>query len=450
MNDLMLSVSGLRGIVGTSLTSEIIAKYVSAFAHFAGHGKIVIGRDSRTSGEFISRICTGALQAMGVEVIDLGIVPTPTVQMLTEMHGADGGMVITASHNPAQWNGLKFVAANGMFLPPDKAEQLFSIAREGSYQGVSFDRLGNVLPEQGAIDMHIRKIMQLEFVNKEGLQKRKFKVVIDTVNGAGGLIMPKLLEEMGCELIVLNGEANGLFAHNPEPLAEHLSELSKSVREHGADLGIATDPDVDRCALIDEQGNAIGEELTLAIATKFMLARQMGHVVTNLSTSRMIDDLARYYNCPIHRTPVGEIHVAAKMREVNAVIGGEGNGGVILPQLHLGRDAPVAAAIVLQALLEFGQPMSELCRQLPKYAISKHKVDTSGLATEKIYAALEKHYSDAEVSKLDGVKFDFDEHWLHLRKSNTEPVVRIIAEARSADAADKHCFEVAEIIRGLH
>lgn len=373
LSRLMVSISGLRGEVGSTLTPEIIVRYTQAFAKFVKDGKVVLGRDSRVSGPFIADLVRGTLVASGCQVIDIDIVPTPTVQLEIEHHQAAGGIAITASHNPIQWNGLKFMGSDGRFLSPAQAQQVYQMAdrNESSLQG--WENLGSVIFDDQAIERHIEKVLNISFLDVEAIRKRKFKVAVDTVNGAGGHIIPQLLEALGCEVIAINQEPNGRFAHTPEPLPENLIQLSEAVRQHGADVGFAVDPDVDRCAIVDNEGQPIGEEYTLAIATKLVFSKQLGRMVVNMSTSRASEDIARYYNCMFVRSKVGEINVAEKMKEIDAIIGGEGNGGVILPEVHLGRDAPVAVALTLQALLEHGGTMKELKASLPQYEMVKRK-----------------------------------------------------------------------------
>ena len=442
MKNLMISISGVRGVIGETMTPDLITKMVAAFAHITGHGKVVLGRDSRPSGEFVKHIAKGTLLASGCEVVDLDIVPTPTVQLITEILGADAGLVITASHNPVEWNGLKFIDSDGLFFPPEKAEQLFELAEAGGFQTVPVESLGKTVVKDNAVEEHINRILKLDYIDVNALKKKKFKVVVDTVNGAGGTIIPELLKALGCSVVGLNLEMTGFFAHNPEPLAENIVELCQAVVKEKANLGIAVDPDVDRCALVDEKGIPLSEEYTLTLATKFVLSKKMGNVIINMSTTRAVEEITKYYNCPIFRTPVGEIHVAKLMKEKSAAIGGEGNGGVILPEIHLGRDAPVAVALTLQHLMEFGGTISELRAEMPQYFISKHKINIEGLDPDKILVKLEKIYKGATVNKDDGLKLDFDEYWNHIRKSNTEPIIRIIAEARSEEEADKVCFDV--------
>jgi phosphomannomutase len=447
MSNLMVSISGLRGIVGETLTPRTITRFTSAFAYLSGNGTIVLGRDSRPSGLFISHLVKGTLLSLGCEVVDLGIVPTPTVQLMTEKLGANGGMIVTASHNPVQWNGLKFVGEDGMFLAPDKAQEMFAIADSEIYNPVAVDKLGQSVENFEAMDIHINKVLNLGFIDPQLIKKKKFKVAFDPVNGASAVIISKLLERLGCAVEAINTETHGFFAHTPEPVPENLSDLSELVKKVGADVGFAIDPDGDRCALLDENGNPLSEEYTITLATKFILSKRMGNVVVNMSTTRAVEDIARYYNCPFFRTPVGEIHVAKLMQEKGAAIGGEGNGGVILPDVHLGRDSLVAVAIVLQFMAESGISLSEMKAQLPQYSIAKHKINIEGLDPDKIFAHFRQVYNQAEINDLDGLKLDFEAHWLHLRKSNTEPIIRIIAEAKSLDKAEQICMEAMTEIK---
>lgn len=432
---LMRSVSGLRAVVGEGLTPENIIRHVAAFASIQRNGKMVIGRDSRVSGPFMVKLVSGVLMGMGREVIDLGIVPTPTVQFMVEKLKAAGGIAITASHNPVQWNGLKFIDSDGLFLMPDKIATLFSKADENHFTYVPYPQLGTEQQYEQAITEHIEAILGLPFLDLDRIRSRKFRVVVDTVNGAGGKIIPELLARLGCEVIALNTEMNGLFAHTPEPLPENLTGLCQTIREKKADLGIAVDPDVDRCALVDETGTPLGEEYTLALAVKCVLSKKLGPVVTNLSTSRVIDDVVMYYNSILYRTPVGEIHVAGKMREIGAVIGGEGNGGVILPDVHLGRDAPVAVALTLQLMAEENRPISAIKQSLPQYEIVKDKIDVQGLNVPELMNKIREKFKNARMNEDDGLKIDLPDYWIHFRKSNTEPIVRIIVEAGDRNKA---------------
>jgi len=445
----MVSISGVRGIVGESLTPSIIEKYTLAYGSFLNKGTVILGRDSRTSGEFINDIVKGCLLATGCKVIDVGIVPTPTVQMEILHHKAQGGIAITASHNPPEWNGLKFMDDNGRFLSPDKADKIYSDADKGNFHLQKWNDIGSFKSDKNANSRHIEELLKLPYFDIKAIQKRKFKVVIDCVNGAGGLIIPQLLEKLGCETIVLNGEANGYFAHTPEPLPENLTELSKTVKEYKADLGFAVDPDVDRCAIIDNKGNTIGEEYTLALAVKFILSQKLGNVVVNMSTSRASEDIAKYYNCPFIRTKVGEINVAEEMVKSEAIIGGEGNGGVILPELHLGRDAPAAIALTLQALLEFGGTMNELFLSLPQYKIVKKKINIEGLKPDELLQKMADKHKDKKIDFLDGLKIDTENTWVHLRKSNTEPIIRVMAEAPTEKEAEELAITYLNEIKSL-
>jgi len=447
----MVSISGVRGIVGESLTPAVIQKYTLAFGEYCGAKKVIVGGDSRTSGVFIRNIVKGCLEAVGCEVIDIGIVPTPTVQMEIVYHQAAGGIAVTASHNPPEWNGLKFMGANGRFLSPDQAELVYQSADKNQFNFRSWKNLGKTVSDDQANQRHISAIIKLPFIEVDKIRQHKFKVVIDCVNGAGGLIIPVLLKEFGCDIKVLNGEANGYFAHTAEPLPENLGELCTQVKKSKADIGFAVDPDVDRCAIIDNSGAPIGEEYTLALAVKFILMKKLGPVVVNMSTSRASEDITRYYNCRFIRTKVGEINVADEMAREQAVIGGEGNGGVILPDLHLGRDAPLAVALTLQFLLESGQTMRELFLSLPQYKIIKAKINIEGLNPDKILENIAADHADQPINFLDGLKIDTDTTWVHLRKSNTEPIIRIMAEApdeqQAQNLVNKYMDEIKKLIK---
>ncbi len=449
MSTLMVSISGVRGIVAESLTPAIIQKYAVAFGTFINKSPLIVGRDSRTSGTSISNILKGCLQATGCEVIDIGIVPTPTVQMEILYHKAAGGVAITASHNPSEWNGLKFMDGNGRFLSPEKAGQVYELADRGDFTYRDWNQVGNEIRDSGANNRHIEAILGLQYIDVSALKKRKFSVAVDCVNGAGGMIIPRLLEKLGCKVIPINEEPDGRFAHTPEPLPENLGQLKKLVKESKADIGFAVDPDVDRCAIVDNKGQAVGEEYTLTLAVKFYLSKKLGPVVVNMSTSRASEDIAKYYNCPFLRSKVGEINVVEEMVAQDAVIGGEGNGGVILPELHLGRDAPVAVAITLQSLLEFEGSAETLVQSLPRYHMVKDKINIEGKNPDIIIEKLIDQFADKKVDLLDGLKIDEENYWIHLRKSNTEPIIRIIAEAKTAKEAQSIVREYTTIIHKL-
>ncbi len=449
MSVLMVSISGVRGIVGESLTPAVIQNFALAFGTYVNQSSIIIGGDSRTSGSFIKNIVKGSLQATGCKVIDIGIVPTPTVQMEILHHQAAGGIAITASHNPSEWNGLKFMDANGRFLSPEKAGAVYELADKGDFNLKGWQNVGNETTDTQANKRHIEAVINLPYIDVKALKKRNFTVVADCVNGAGGLIIPLLLEELGCNVHVINGEADGHFAHTPEPLPENLGQLSKMVIEKRADIGFAVDPDVDRCAIIDNTGQPIGEEYTLASAVKFILGKKLGPVVVNMSTSRASEDIAKYYNCPFSRSKVGEINVVEEMAKNDAIIGGEGNGGIILPDIHLGRDAPIAVALSLQHLLESGSTMADLVKSLPQYVMVKSKIAIGDSDPDKVINALIDKFSDQKINLLDGLKIDAADHWVHLRKSNTEPIIRIIAEAKTKEKANQVVQDYTKIIKDL-
>jgi phosphomannomutase len=448
---LMVSISGIRGIVGTSLTPEIVVKYTAAFAEYCDRGAIIIGRDGRVTGKTIGNIVSSTLLEMGCDVVAIGVCPTPTVQLAVEKKRAAGGISITASHNPMEWNGLKFLASTGLFLDASENRDLWALADRKRLSYAPWNRLGNHTPDPGFIDEHIRNVLSLSYISTERVRQRKLKVVVDCVNAAGGVIVPKLLREFGCDVFEMNCDVSGIFAHVPEPLPENLSGLCDRVRQEGADLGIAVDPDVDRLVLIDEKGETFGEEYTIASVVKFVLEKETRRgskgeaarteppkVVVNLSTTRAVDDIARSAGAEVIRTAVGEINVAKKMREVGALVGGEGSGGVILPQSHLGRDALVGIALTLQHVAEFGGTVSELKRTLPLYSITKAKVEVQGADGEAQLKRLEgKFSSTGRITTIDGLKIDFADSWVHLRKSNTEPIIRIIAEAPAKSQADE-------------
>lgn len=449
MKTLMTSVSGVRGVVGDSLTPDVVVKYVHAFAQPLQGKKVIVGGDPRVSQVFIRPLVKAVLVASGCQVIDIGVTPTPTVQVATEKLQAAGGIAITASHNPVQWNGLKFIGANGLFLPEREIGEVFHRADSGQVDYVSWSSLGSEEIYDGAIDDHLALIYDLPIIDVEKIRSKKFKVVLDCVNGAGGTIIPRMLEHLGCEVVGLNLEPTGIFAHTPEPIPQNLKDLATKVAEESADLGVAVDPDVDRCALIGNDGHPLGEEYTLAMAVKFMLSKKLGEVVINLSTSRAIDEIVKYYNCVLHKTRVGEINVAQKMKESGAVIGGEGNGGVILPDVHLGRDAPVAVALTLQHLAEFGGSITELKQSLPQFYILKDKTPLGEVDPEKVLAHFKKVYKDAELNDSDGLRIDTDEFWLHLRRSNTEPIMRLIVETRTPEISWRVLQEAKQEIAGL-
>lgn len=434
---LIRSVSGLRGTVHDDLTTAVVGRYAGAFGLFLksrGARRVAIARDSRQSGPAFARAAGEALAECGLEVVDLGMVATPTAQVAVESMGLDGGIVVTASHNPVEWNALKFMGPGGRFLGEAEAKELFSLVD----RGVAFDPggpVGIVVQDTEAVRRHLDRLFSLEWLRADEVRARRFKVALDCVRGAGVTVMPDVLERLGCVVSAINLEPDGRFPREPEPLPENLGELGELVRRSGADLGIAVDPDVDRCALVDEQGEPIGEDYTLAFAVRAVLARKRGPVVANLSTSMVVEDAAREHGEELVRAPVGEANVVERMRAVGAVVGGEGNGGVILPAVHLGRDAPVAAALVLRFIADRGAPLSEIVNSAPRYAIVKAKVPKPAGSLEPWFRALERALGGAMADRQDGLRLTLPDRWLHVRASGTEPVARIIAEAPNRSAA---------------
>jgi len=451
---LMVSISGVRGIVGESITPEIVVKYASAFADYCEGGKIVVGRDGRVTGKIIGNLVASTLLAKGCEVIALGVAPTPTIGIAVEQLHAAGGISITASHNTIEWNGLKFIGQSGMFLNAEENKRMWAIADQAPRAYASWKNLGRHLVDDSFLRQHIDMVMNLPYIKPEVIRRRKFKVVVDCINAAGGVIVPSLLRELGCDVIEMNCEVSGIFSRDPEPLPENLGALAARVRAAGADLGIAVDPDVDRLVFITENGEPFGEEYTVTTATQFVLSKlqnsqQQPVVVVNLSTTRAIDDVARSFGAKVFRTRVGEINVASKMKDVRAVIGGEGSGGVILPAVHYGRDAIVGIGLILQQLVEFGGTLSGLKGTLPQYKIVKSKVDVPGKLSDRLWEKIQTRYAtNGNINMDDGVKIDLRDSWVHLRKSNTEPVVRIIAEAPTAESAQELVRQCTELIAG--
>ncbi|MEP7218789.1 MAG: phosphoglucosamine mutase [Bacteroidota bacterium] len=441
------SISGLRGTIGDGLTPDLIVRYVAAFTEYAGTGIIVVGRDGRPSGSWIEEIVVGTVRACGSAARVIGVAPTPTVQLATEKSEAVGGISITASHNPSEWNGLKFLNSDGIFLSPEDCVRFFAIAdrlEPRSYAG--WREIGSRVDAEGDLNRHIELALALPFVTVDGLQGRAFKVVVDAVNASGSVIVPRLLERCGCEVIPLFCDGSGSFPHTPEPLPENLTLLSDAVIAGGADLGIAVDPDADRLVLIDENGVPFGEEYTITQAADFILRWERGRdadaellAVVNLSTTRAVEDVAAKYGARVLRTPVGEINVARKMKESGAVIGGEGSGGVILPSLHYGRDSLAGIIITLQHLLEHGGTLSSLRADLPSYEIVKRRADLApGTDTAAMLKLIESEAGDnARITTDDGLKIDFERSWVHLRASNTEPIIRVIAEAAARAEAEE-------------
>jgi len=431
---LMIGVSGIRGRVGEALTPEVVARYAAGFGAWAsrrdGSRRIVVGRDSRVSGPMFHRVVLSALQSVGCDVIDIGLTTTPTCQLAVEHHHAGGGLMISASHNPIEWNALKCIGPTGLFLENSEGVEMRALIETGIPRA-TWDKLGTIEQDTGAIERHIARVLAIPYVDVEGIRRRQFHVALDCVRGAGSVIMPALLERLGCRVTAINLEADGRFPRPPEPVPENLGELERVVLESGAVIGFAVDPDVDRLALVSDAGKAIGEDFTLALAARLVLRHRKGSVVTNLSTSRLIEDVATAANVRVVRAPVGEVNVAVRMRDDGAPIGGEGNGGVILSEVHLGRDAPIGAALVLQLLHEDNQSLSQIVSELPRYVIVKDKLDRPNASLDTVYEALRAAFPTAEADTQDGLRLSWPDRWVHVRPSGTEPIVRVIAEAPS-------------------
>jgi phosphomannomutase len=452
---LMVSISGIRGVVGESLTPEVVVRYAAAFADYCKGGPIVVGRDGRSTGSVIANLTVSTLLAKGSDVIAIGICPTPTVQLGVEKFGAAGGISVTASHNPIIWNGLKFLSSSGLFLNAAENAEFWAIAEGGAGAYAAWDGLGRHRKAPEMIEYHIERILELPYLDVASIRRRQFKIVLDCVNAAGSVIVPELLRRFGCSVVEMHCDGSGVFAHDPEPIPENLGELCRRVVAEKADLGIAVDPDVDRLVLIDEKGHPIGEEYTIASVVKFVLSRERARaasqshtVVVNLSTTRAVDDIASAYGAEVIRTPVGEINVAKRMGEVGAVIGGEGSGGVILPQVHLGRDAPVGIGLTLQHLADFGGPLSELRASLPPYSIVKTKLPLGSLKADEVFDRVASRYhAQGRLDTQDGLKIDLPSGWIHLRKSNTEPIIRIITEAPTRGEAERLLGDVSRLVK---
>ena len=457
---LIKSISGIRGTIGGALGDNLtpidIVKFTTAYARFMSeknNGKrltIVVGRDARISGEMVNDIIEGTLLGCGVDVINVGLCTTPGTEMAVITHKADGGIIITASHNPKQWNALKLLNEKGEFLNDAEGKRVLALAEDEEFDFPDVDNIGKVVLREDFNPTHIEQVLALDMVDVDAVKERKFKVVVDAVNSIGGVVIPALLRALGCDVVELNCTPDGHFAHNPEPLAEHLTEISRVVVEQKADLGVVVDPDVDRLALVNEDGTMFGEEYTLVAVADYILSQSVGNTVSNLSSSRALSDVTKAYGGEYSASAVGEVNVVTKMKEVGAVIGGEGNGGVIYPALHYGRDALVGVALFLTHLVKKNCTMTELRATYPAYYASKNKIQlTPEIDVDKVLLEMKARYAGENVNDIDGVKIDFPENWVHLRKSNTEPIIRVYTEAKSADEADalaqRIMGEIAEI-----
>lgn len=456
---LIKSISGIRGTIGgpagDTLNPLDIVKFTSAYATFIrkstpdGSNKIVVGRDARISGEMVKNVVCGTLLGMGYDVINIGLASTPTTELAVTMAGADGGIIITASHNPRHWNALKLLNNKGEFLTAADGAEVLAIAEAESFVYADVDHIGKY-SEESFDERHIDAVMKLKLVDAEAVKKAGFKVVVDTINSVGGIILPPLLDRLGVEYKILNGEANGDFAHNPEPLEKNLSGIMDELKKGGYDLGIVVDPDVDRLAFICEDGKMYGEEYTLVSVADYILSHTPGATVSNLSSTRALRDVTEKHGGKYSAAAVGEVNVTTKMKEVGAVIGGEGNGGVIYPESHYGRDALVGIALFLSSLAQKGMKVSELRKTFPEYFIAKNRIDlTPETNVDALLAEVKKMYEsqpDVTVNDIDGVKLDFPDKWVHLRKSNTEPIIRVYSEAHTMEEADAIGKKIMDIV----
>ncbi len=445
---LIKSISGIRGTIGGetsfNLTPLDTVLFTSAFASWLKNSfdlkeyKVVVGRDARTSGSMIQGLVNQTLVGYGIEVLDLGLSTTPTIEMAVLRHQAHGGIIVTASHNPKQWNGIKLLNKRGEFLNAVSGKAILEIAEQHGFEYASLDDLGKITSVTGSIEEHVKEVLNLPLVNSKGIRKMKFKVVVDAVNSTGGIAIPILLEALGVSFLPIFCDPTGHFPHNPEPLKEHLTELSKKVVEEKADFGIVVDPDVDRLAFVDENGDVFGEEYTLVACSDYVLSKTPGNIVSNLSSTQALSEITNKKGGTYYASAVGEINVVEKMKEVNAVIGGEGNGGIIYPDLHYGRDALVGVALFLSLLTENNQKVSLLRASYPDYSMSKKKIFLSeGIDADLILKKIASKYSKRNPITVDGVKIAFESSWVHLRKSNTEPIIRLFSEAKSQKEANK-------------
>lgn len=444
---LIKSISGIRGTIGGKPTDNLTpidtVKFAAAYGTWLQNQyqdkklKVVVGRDARISGEMIQQLVMNTLVGLGIEVVDLGLSTTPTVEIAVTLENADGGIILTASHNPKQWNALKLLNNKGEFLNAAAGARILELVESDQYDFAEVDHLGSITQVDHYIDTHIEEVCRLKLVDPDKIAAANFKVVVDAVNSTGGIAIPKLLRRLGVEVVELYCEPTGHFPHNPEPLKEHLTELSELVKKENADLGVAVDPDVDRLVFISEDGEIFGEEYTLVACADYVLGKTPGNTVSNMSSSRALRDVTQSHGGTYTASAVGEVNVVEKMKETNAVIGGEGNGGIIYPDSHYGRDSLVGVALFLTHLAEKQMKASELRSTYPSYFMSKKKIElTPQLDVDAILKQIEQHYATEEVSTVDGVKIDFPQHWVHLRKSNTEPIIRIYTEATSQEKAD--------------
>ena len=457
---LIKSISGIRGTIGgkvdENLTPIDAVKFAAAYGSWLKgqrgkeHVKVVIGRDARISGEMIQNLVQYTLIGLGIDVINIGLSTTPTVEVAVPLEKADGGIILTASHNPKEWNALKLLNNKGEFVSDQDGRAILRIAQENDFSFATVDHLGKLSHDDRYIDLHIEQVLALPLVTPKAIQEKKFRVVVDAVNSTGGIAIPRLLERLGVEVVKLYCEPNGHFPHNPEPLREHLGDICKKVVEEKADFGIVVDPDVDRLAFITDQGEMFGEEYTLVACADYVLSKAKGNVVSNLSSSRALRDIAQKYGVTYSAAAVGEVNVVTEMKRIEAIIGGEGNGGIIYPELHYGRDALVGVALFLSLLAERGGSVQQLRENYPAYFMSKNKIQlTEQINPDLILKAMEQKYAHEQTTTIDGLKIDFADSWVHLRKSNTEPIIRIYTEGKSQKEADDLAQRFIEEMRAL-
>lgn len=457
---LIKSISGIRGTIGgkpgDNLTPLDTVKFAAAYGAWLkkqrnkDRYKVVVGRDARISGHMIQQLVMNTLTGMGIDIIDLDLSTTPTVEVAVPMEHADGGIILTASHNPKQWNALKLLNADGEFLNAEEGAKILEFAEAASYDFAEVDYLGEISRNDAYIDIHIDEVLDLELVDEDLIKDANFKVVVDAVNSTGGIAIPLLLERLGVDVVKLYCDPTGDFPHNPEPLKEHLGDICAKVKEENADLGVVVDPDVDRLAFITEKGEMFGEEYTLVACADYVLSERKGNTVSNLSSSRALRDVTEKHGGSYFASAVGEVNVVNLMKEKEAVIGGEGNGGIIYPELHYGRDSLVGVALFLTHLAKKKMTVSALRESYPEYFMSKNKIQlTPSLDVDNILNSVAENYKNEEVSKVDGVKIDFEKHWIHLRKSNTEPIIRIYTEAGSQQKADEIAEEMISEIKDI-
>jgi len=440
---LKISISGVRGVIGDSLSPTLLTRFAQAFGTYLGSGTIVIGRDPRTSGEMVKQAVLAGLLSSGCRVIDVGMCPVPTIQMMVRHYGAQGGLAITASHNPPEWNALKFIGTDGLFLGAASAREMLDIYHQGEYTKVTGNDIRGVETMTGAIDKHIHEI--IEKLGPLPVRTKRLRVVLDACNGAGSIVGPRLLQALGAEVFVINDQPNGQFPRPAEPLPENLGDLCKAVIEHGADVGFAQDMDADRLAIVSNEGKPIGEDYTLVLATLYILGLQRGPVVANLSTTDALDFVAKKFDCPLFRTRIGEANVTERMQSESAVIGGEGNGGVIYPHINFARDSLVGMAIVLHLLAQEDQPLTKILAELPRLHMMKEKLPCPSHKIKDVLRMIREVYKDSPMDLTDGVKVSLPNGWLHVRGSNTEPIIRLSAEADT----NAHVKEITESVFGL-